>query len=217
MSSLRFRLVASYVALALVLLSVTGYVFANALSLYALSVQGTHLNAALKQAVLLLEDARALNLTQDATVAFLRQKLPDLEVSLEQLPPEKAEVLPGKTMQLSGKGVLIYTAMPGDTSFMLPAGKGSPTAYYRFTAPPSAGLTLSSLYRQVLAVLVAALLLSGLAGWLLSRWLSRPVLRLLAATEAVTGGNFLHTVDRTGIAELDQLADQFNAMVLQLR
>ncbi|MDB4897060.1 MAG: Signal transduction histidine kinase [Firmicutes bacterium] len=173
--SLRTRLVASYVALALVLLSVIGYVFANALSLYAVSVQRTHLNAAFKQAVLLLEDARGLNLTQDETVQLLRQKLPELRVDAAQLPATKAEIFAQSGAQSGGKGVLLYTAMPGETSFMLPAGKGSPTTYYRFTAPPSAGLTLSSLYRQVLAVLVAALLLSGLAGWLLSRWIARPV------------------------------------------
>jgi signal transduction histidine kinase len=51
----------------------------------------------------------------------------------------------------------------------------------------------------------------------LSRWLSRPLSRLAAATEAVAAGNFKETVERSGVVELDRVVDQFNRMVHHLR
>lgn len=116
-----------------------------------------------------------------------------------------------------GKDVLLFASKPTESSFTLPAGKAYPFSFLRFSLRPSAFAVLSGLYRQTLVVLFMALALAGLIGWLLSRWIARPLSHLAAATEAVAEGNFLETVERTGIFELDRLADQFNRMVLRLR
>jgi len=244
--SLRVRLVVSYLALALLLLTFSGYVFSNALSVYAISVQISQRALCVRQAVSVLWEAQRRNLSADETLALLRQELPDLRIELETVAPEKDGVsgrlkispLPGKMAlphdevplfpapveappHQPGKAWFLYTSKPGESSFtlpMMPVTQGvPPTAVYRFTLSPSAFPVLSNLYRQVLEVLVLALALAVLIGWLLSRWLARPLSRLVAATEAVAGGNFLETVDRSGIIELDRLGEQFNRMVLYLR
>ena len=56
--SLRVRLIFSYVALALLLLTFSGYVFSNALSMYAISVQSSQQALYLKQAMSLLGEAQ---------------------------------------------------------------------------------------------------------------------------------------------------------------
>lgn len=66
-----------------------------------------------------------------------------------------------------------------------------------------------------LKVLVLALVLASLIGWLLSRWIARPLSRLVTVTEAVAGGTFRETVTRSGI--IHRPSEQFNQMVLNLR
>ncbi|WP_449241346.1 sensor histidine kinase [Desulfoscipio gibsoniae] len=239
--SLRMRLICSYVALALLLLTFSGYVFSNALSMYAISVQNSQQALYAKQALIILGEAQKRNLSGNETLSLLRQNLPGVRIELETVaekevvPGEPARIIPplGKKalpdedilpfpspLQLKKIG-LLYTTKPGESSFTLPmvtTTQGIPSAtIYRFTLSPSAFAVLSNLYRQVLEVLFLALALAVLIGWLLSHWLARPLSRLVAATEAVAGGNFLETVDRSGIIELDRLGEQFNRMVLYLR
>ncbi|SFG34452.1 Signal transduction histidine kinase [Desulfotomaculum arcticum] len=244
--SLRVRLIFSYVALALLLLTFSGYIFSNALSWYAISVQRSQQALYARQALRVLGEAQKRSLSGDETLALLRQNLPGVRIELETVAPEK-EIVPaepkifmspeqaappdGKVLTLPsqvetsilrpGKIGLLYITKPGEISFTLPTvtvtqGVSSATLY-RFTMSPSAFTALSNLYRQVLEVLFLALTLAILIGWLLSHWLARPLSRLVAATEAVAGGNFLETVDRSGIIELDRLGEQFNRMVLYLR
>ncbi len=56
------------------------------------------------------------------------------------------------------------------------------------------------------------ILLLGLGSYSLARIVVRPVNRLLAATERITGGVYGHQVTVTGPLELAQLASSFNAM-----
>lgn len=244
--NLRMRLIISYMALALLLLTFSGYIFSNALFMYATSVQSSQQALYLKQAMMVLAEARSRNLSGDETLSLLRQNLPGVRIELETVTPEKegvpgelkVKLSPGKA-DLSddefltlpspaeinslppGKTLFLYTSRPGERSFTLPTvtvtGGVYSTTFYRFSLSPSAFAVLSNLYRQVLEVLVLALALAVLTGWLLSHWLARPLSRLVAATEAVAGGNFLETVERSGIVELDRLGDQFNRMVLHLR
>ncbi|TEB09955.1 HAMP domain-containing protein [Pelotomaculum propionicicum] len=220
--SLRVRLIFSYVALALLLLTFSGYIFSNALSMYAISVQRSQQALYLKQALSALAEARSRNLSGDETLDLLRRDLPGVRIELETVAPEKEGVPDGPNISFStgitalpdgdalpplsstgeapnllpGRIGILYTSKPGESSFILPTvivTKGVPSnTAYRFTLSPSAFAVLSNLYRQVLEVLVLALALAVLIGWLLSYWLARPLSRLVAATEAVAGGNLFY-------------------------
>lgn len=244
--SLRVRLIFSYLALALLLLIFSGYVFSNALSIYANSVQRSQQALYLKQASQVLEEASRRNLSGDETLALLKRYFPGLNIELETMASEKEIVpdmpniivIPGKSVitngesiplpslvegppLYAGKTLFMGTSKPGESSFSIQTGivtKGVPSiTTFRFTMSPSAFAFLSNIYRQVLEVLVLALALAVLIGWLLSKWIARPLSRLAAATEVVAGGNFLETVGRSGIIELDRLGEHFNRMVLHLR
>ncbi len=239
--SLRVRLIFSYVALALLLLTFSGYVFSNALSMYAISVQSSQEALYFKQAVSVLGEAQKGNLSGDEILALLRKNLPGVRIEVETVKTEKEDnpdglktflsptntTLPGgealplpSQIEIKRTGIL-FASKPGESSFTLPTmtvNNGVPSiTTYRFTLSPSAFAVLSHLYRQVLEVLGLALALAVLIGWLLSQWLARPLSRLVAATEAVAEGNFLEKVERSGIIELDRLVVQFNRMVLYLR
>ena len=64
-----------------------------------------------------------------------------------------------------------------------------------------------------LGALVAAILL----GVFTSRWITRPILRLKEASEAIASGTLDQTVEIKGISELEALAGSFNQMGGQLR
>lgn len=217
--SLRWRLVGSYLVLALVLLTIAGYIFSNALTLYAAIVQRQQLLTYVDKAQAVLAVGRMQNQPPDAVLQQLKQAFPDL--SVEQSNDFGGMKLPTLSPPglIPGKPVFILNVpRVGDDSFDLgyAAPNFSPVRYH-FAMAPGAGTILNSLYRQVLTVLVLAFGLAGLVGWLLSRWLSRPLARLASATEAVAGGDFLQTVESPGVLELDRLTDQFNKMVLRLR
>lgn len=79
--SLRWRLAGSYLVLALILLSFAGYIFSNALSLYASIVQRQQLQAYADQAQAIIADARRQGQSPDQALAarrrrFLRPALP---------------------------------------------------------------------------------------------------------------------------------------------
>lgn len=223
--SLRMRLIFSYIILAFLLLSFVGYVFSNALFAYAHTVQETLKAQYMNQALSLLSEAKNRNFSQDDTLALLRQSLPD--VIVEQMASKPIiNVTPSKTIGedgslLSAKTLFISSEKPGNSSFTLQTFseyKGTSSAlFYQFTLHPSAFGVLSQIYRQILEILVLALILAGFIGWLLSRWLGQPLSRLAAATESVAAGDFQEMVGHSGIIELDRVVEQFNRMVLYLR
>lgn len=61
------------------------------------------------------------------------------------------------------------------------------------------------------------LLLFGLGSFMLRRIVVLPVLRLLAATERITAGDYSHPVHGAGSKEIGDLADAFNLMVHSLK
>ncbi|NJL00761.1 MAG: PAS domain S-box protein [Spirulinaceae cyanobacterium RM2_2_10] len=71
--------------------------------------------------------------------------------------------------------------------------------------------------RLTIAVCIAALLLAIAIGIMTSRWITRPVMRLSAATEAIASGELDQHVNRSRIRELRGLGDSFNGMADQLR
>lgn len=73
--------------------------------------------------------------------------------------------------------------------------------------------------RQVLMAYFAIdfILLLALGSFILSRIMVRPIDRLLAATEKITGGQYGHQVRVTGSSELARLAESFNGMSVTLQ
>jgi signal transduction histidine kinase len=228
--SLHLRLILSYVALSVLLLTFSGFVFSRALYSYAASVQRSQMSLYEQQARGILINARRQNLSGDETLALLQQDLPGMRIEIVPAtpltlgPPGPLPSLPGGASTQS-KGISrLFTSRSVVSSFTLTLptialanGSLSATAY-RFTLESSAvAVLLPNLYRKVLDVLALALVLAVLIGWLLSRWLSRPLSSLVSATEAVAGGNFQETVARSSISELDRLGEQFNQMVLRLK
>lgn len=223
--SLRARLVFSYIVLTFLLLSFVGYVFSNALSLYAVSVQNAQKNQYAQQAASMLKEATVRNLSPAETLALLQENLPGIDIEPVVTPPLNNMMGPGpdeeETFLQTKMLFLSVVKPPGDGSFILQSvteNNGFPSIlFYRFAWPTSGFALLSQLYVQILEVLGLALVLSGVIGWLLSRWLGKPLTQLASATETVAAGNFLELVNRPGIIELDRVVEQFNKMVLQLR
>ncbi len=80
-----------------------------------------------------------------------------------------------------------------------------------FPAPPPPDVFEDMLGSFALAGLVA-LVISLVAGLLLARSLSRPLVRLTQASEAIAKGDYSHTVPPEGGYELARLAESFNYM-----
>lgn len=71
--------------------------------------------------------------------------------------------------------------------------------------------------RTTLLLCLGALLLAILVGFYTSRWISRPILQLSAASQAIASGELDHSVNASQVHELDILARSFNQMAQQLR
>lgn len=64
---------------------------------------------------------------------------------------------------------------------------------------------------------LAAFTIAGLLGIFTSRWITRPIQRLIQASQAMAAGNLDQTVADSRIQELNTLANSFNHMAGQLR
>ncbi|MCY7384837.1 MAG: response regulator [Microcoleus sp. CAN_BIN18] len=71
--------------------------------------------------------------------------------------------------------------------------------------------------RSTIFLCLAALIVATILGILTSRWITRPILRLKEASEAIASGTLEQTVEVQGIGELEALAGSFNQMAGQLR
>ncbi|MGI0485652.1 ATP-binding protein [Pantanalinema rosaneae CENA516] len=71
--------------------------------------------------------------------------------------------------------------------------------------------------RTTIFLCLAALGVATLMGWFTSRWITRSILHLNQASQAIAAGNLDETVANSQIQELNTLADSFNHMAGQLR
>lgn len=216
--SLRLRLVASYLALSLLLLTISGFVFSAVLAAYADQLHRQRAVGYFNQVQAIMADAGAAGAPPEEVLSLLQRQLPELQPELIGIRgPETDLPFPPPRNRL----MLVSLAaepLAEDVTWTvgLSAGRGAPFLF-RFTLAAQPGATLRSLMVQVAVVLALAFALAGLVGWWLSRWLSRPLSRLADATASVAGGDFQQTVEPTGVSELDGLVTQFNRMVLALR
>ncbi|HEY9616099.1 MAG TPA: adenylate/guanylate cyclase domain-containing protein [Microcoleaceae cyanobacterium] len=70
---------------------------------------------------------------------------------------------------------------------------------------------------NTLSACTVALVIAILVGFITSRWITRQILRLSQASEALANGELDQSVQSRGIAELETLAKAFNRMAQQLR
>jgi PAS domain S-box-containing protein len=73
------------------------------------------------------------------------------------------------------------------------------------------------LLRTMVAGVLGGVVLAVAVGWLMARQLTKPVSRLVEATEQVAAGDLSASVDVTSSDEIGRLASVFNHMVLSLR
>lgn len=71
--------------------------------------------------------------------------------------------------------------------------------------------------RTTILLCLAALIVATILGIFTSRWITRPILRLSRASEAIADGNLGQTVQVASGQELGVLANSFNRMAQQLR
>ncbi|MEM6839508.1 MAG: ATP-binding protein [Cyanobacteria bacterium P01_C01_bin.120] len=71
--------------------------------------------------------------------------------------------------------------------------------------------------RTTIMLCIAALIVASALGWLTARWITRPILHLNQASEAIAAGNLEQTVEASPIQELNVLSNSFNYMAAQLR
>ncbi|RUT08557.1 hypothetical protein DSM106972_017250 [Dulcicalothrix desertica PCC 7102] len=64
---------------------------------------------------------------------------------------------------------------------------------------------------------IAALVIATLIGFYTSRWITRPILKLSRASEAMKSGNLEQTAPQTQVKELSVLSQAFNQMAKQLQ
>lgn len=74
---------------------------------------------------------------------------------------------------------------------------------------------LETLLRDLVPVVIVTVLALAAVWLLVERWIARPVGALVVASEALEQGDFSARVRRSGVAELDVLADSFNAMATE--
>ncbi|HAX80202.1 MAG TPA: hypothetical protein DCY88_31290 [Cyanobacteria bacterium UBA11372] len=71
--------------------------------------------------------------------------------------------------------------------------------------------------RTTILLCLAALTIATILGIFTSRWITRPILKLQQASEAIATGELDRTIEIDGINELNRLARAFNEMAAQLK
>jgi methyl-accepting chemotaxis protein len=86
------------------------------------------------------------------------------------------------------------------------------------SVPEKAFMAQISANTQITILLcIGALAVAIIIGYLTSRWIIQPILRMNRASQAMAAGNLEQTVDISPIEELNTLAESFNYMAAQLR
>ncbi|MGI2908445.1 ATP-binding protein [Tolypothrix sp. VBCCA 56010] len=71
--------------------------------------------------------------------------------------------------------------------------------------------------RITILLCVLALLLATLLGVITSRWIAKPIFRLIQASEQIAAGNLDSSMEIVGVKEISVLAQSFNEMAKQLQ
>ncbi|MEG5160166.1 ATP-binding protein [Microcoleus sp. AT3-A2] len=71
--------------------------------------------------------------------------------------------------------------------------------------------------RTTILLCLGALVVTTILGLFTSRWITKPILQLQTASQAISSGQLDQTLQVQGISELESLADSFNQMAGQLK
>ncbi|MEG4028445.1 ATP-binding protein [Microcoleus sp. POL8_C6] len=71
--------------------------------------------------------------------------------------------------------------------------------------------------RTTILLCLGALVVTTILGLFTSRWITKPILQLQKASQAISSGQLDQTLQVQGISELESLADSFNQMAAQLK
>jgi signal transduction histidine kinase/DNA-binding NarL/FixJ family response regulator len=71
--------------------------------------------------------------------------------------------------------------------------------------------------RTTILLCLGALAVTTILGLFTSRWITKPILQLQKASQAISSGQLDQTLQVQGISELESLADSFNQMASQLK
>ena len=71
--------------------------------------------------------------------------------------------------------------------------------------------------RTTILLCLGALAVTTILGLFTSRWITKPILQLQKASQAISSGQLDQTLQVQGISELESLADSFNQMAGQLK
>jgi len=99
------------------------------------------------------------------------------------------------------------------------SGEGQRPIFVALLASPRRGLQtiLRELTPRLLQAGLATLAISIILALLIARSIARPLQRITAATEEIARGNYDHTLDITSPDEIGRLAASFNAMVREVK
>ncbi|HWI60864.1 MAG TPA: HAMP domain-containing sensor histidine kinase [Symbiobacteriaceae bacterium] len=214
MRRLQTRLIATYVALALVLLVATGLLFSTLFTNYAEWVQEQRVNDAIRQAKAVIAVAQA---SPDLLVSELTRQFPELVFTFQ--PATIVTRTPDPTQSpdvLRFWGLILPRPKESSTYAVVYQIGPVPVGSIFIQPKEGSGLLFRTFYREIALLVAMGIGLAALLGWWFSRWLARPITNLTAATAAVAEGDFLQTVAPTGTPELDALVQQFNRMVQRL-
>lgn len=212
--SLTFKMAASYMALALLLLAVAGVFFWKAVVDYAEKAQQERMEVQIEQIRHLV--AHSVE-APDELQQRLRSLFPDFEIDM------RAPVMIITRSPLPDAPLPEPMARTGMIRAVAPSGQsvpyfrdGEPVAEYFITANVPAHAISAYVYPRVAAMALVWLAVAGLFGWWSSRVLSRPLRRLADASASVSGREFPQSLHETGTVEVDAVILQFNRMVGRL-
>jgi len=217
--SLRFRLVVSYLVIALLLLTIAGGVFWRVVREYAVSVEREQQFLLYREVQEYLTGLPGGAYSTEQVVQLLAEQFP--EVTVESVGPAPT----GKDPLGRGVGVPPDRGrIPPDLLDRRPEpARDRWTNHYMtdtglmvfaFSLPPvTPGEIFRTFMAQILVILGLTFVLAAAIAWWLSRWLSRPIAALAQSTAAVAAGDFSHIVDQVAVSELDDLVIQFNRML----
>lgn len=121
------------------------------------------------------------------------------------------------TRRIERTGTLLHERGDGERTIVAEA----PVAGTPFVATVEASLQqvharADATVRRLALASIALLLVAVMAGWLVSRRITRPLVSVANAAEAITAGDYSRRVDNAGDDEVGRLASSFNHMAVQI-
>ncbi|RME86345.1 MAG: sensor histidine kinase [Caldilineae bacterium] len=240
-TSLRSRLLASYIVMVVVTLLAAALTLTLVLRAISDNVSRTRLRSSLPLTTRLVRELLAQGRTPEEIVAVLRDNSnnrPPFRVLLIDrgtVVGDTEEGLVGERIprellappQVQGQARYIYTARNGkeyifavSLAVVPPArtGTGAPRRLIVAEVVPRRSITVyAELIPPLTWAAAVALFVGLLLAWLISRSVARPLAAITAATERIAGGDMEVNLPRGGPREVTLLAERFQRMVEEVK